>query len=237
MFTSTTTSTAWWVKFLLSSFHYWRRAAKFGPLLDTYILWVPCDTEPRFVQSHLNDCHIQSHSMASQGYWGPVLTPQEPSKRNTTECNQNHCKIKGCQTMLYLNNWCGYGSWHGQFKCKPTSKIGKFSRIILWAFDLRLGRGVSPNFQPRRSSRALIRGFLNEQSAYSVTCLPIGGILLPCTYKMNYVNLQRRYVNMRRNYVKKLVDIIMLHEWEKERLLYDISIASFDKFENISEGR
>ena len=54
---------------------------------------------------------------------------------------------------------------------------------------------------------------------------------------MNYVNMQRRYVNMRRIYVKKLVDIIMLHEWEKERLLYDISIASFDKFENISEGR
>ena len=40
----------------------------------------------------------------------------------------------------------------------------------------------------------------------------IGGILLPCAYKMNYVNLQRRYVNMRRIYVKKLVDIIMLHE-------------------------
>ena len=29
---------------------------------------------------------------------------------------------------------------------------GKISRITLWAFDLRLGRGVSPNFQPRRVS-------------------------------------------------------------------------------------
>ena len=103
VFTSTTTSTAWWVKFLLSSFHYWRRAAKFGPLLNTYILWVPCDTEPRFVQSHLNDCHIQSQSMASQGYWGPVLTPQEPSKRGTTECNQNHCTIRG-----FLNEHAAY---------------------------------------------------------------------------------------------------------------------------------
>ena len=199
MFTSTTTSTAW-VKVLLSFslVPLLKKGCKVWVSAQHYILWVPCDTEPRFVQSHLNDCHIQSQSMASQGYWGPVLTPQEPSKRNTTECNQNHCTIKGCLTMLYLNNWCGYGSWHGQFKCKPTSKIGKFPRIILWAFDLRLGRGVSPNFQPRRSSRALIRGFLNKRDAYSVTCLPIGGILLPCTYKMNYVNLQRRYVNMRR---------------------------------------
>ena len=31
----------------------------------------------------------------------------------------------------------------------------KFSRITLWAFDLNLGRGVSPNFQPRRVSLKL----------------------------------------------------------------------------------
>ena len=32
----------------------------------------------------------------------------------------------------------------------------KISRITLWAFDLRLGRGVSPNFQPRRVSLRLV---------------------------------------------------------------------------------
>ena len=31
----------------------------------------------------------------------------------------------------------------------------KISRITLWAFDLRLGRGVSPNFQPQRVSLRL----------------------------------------------------------------------------------
>ena len=39
---------------------------------------------------------------------------------------------------------------------------GKISRITLWAFDLRLGRGVSPNFQPRWISlrlRQCIRPF------------------------------------------------------------------------------
>ena len=32
----------------------------------------------------------------------------------------------------------------------------KISRITLWAFDLRLGRGVSRNFQPRRVSLRLV---------------------------------------------------------------------------------
>ena len=32
---------------------------------------------------------------------------------------------------------------------------GKISRITLWVFDLRLGRGISPNFQPRQVSLRL----------------------------------------------------------------------------------
>ena len=32
---------------------------------------------------------------------------------------------------------------------------GKISRITLWAFDLRLGRGVSPHFQPQQVSLRL----------------------------------------------------------------------------------
>ena len=38
----------------------------------------------------------------------------------------------------------------------------KFSRITLWAFDLRLGRGVSQNFQPQRVSLRLILCFFSK---------------------------------------------------------------------------
>ena len=34
---------------------------------------------------------------------------------------------------------------------------GKISQITLWAFDLRLGRGVSPNFQPQQVSLRLVK--------------------------------------------------------------------------------
>ena len=48
-----------------------------------------------------------------------------------------------------------------------TARIyGKISRISLWAFDLRLGRGVNPNFQPRRVSLRL--GF--EGDIYKNIC-------------------------------------------------------------------
>ena len=56
-----------------------------------------------------------------------------------------------------------------QFKRKRIS--GKISRITLWAFDLRLRRDVSPNFQPRWVSlrlrlEELVMLWLNSTNRY-----------------------------------------------------------------------
>ena len=42
---------------------------------------------------------------------------------------------------------------------------GKISRITLWAFDLRLGRGVSPNFQPQWVSPRLVKPHTRKLNA------------------------------------------------------------------------
>ena len=45
------------------------------------------------------------------------------------------------------------------FNANWTRIYSKNSRNTLWTFDLSLGRGVSPNFQPRRVSLRLRQGY------------------------------------------------------------------------------
>ena len=55
--------------------------------------------------------------------------------------------------MLYFNNWCGGKLAWPSLNANWALIYSKISRTTLWAFDLRLGRGVSPNFQGRSKGR------------------------------------------------------------------------------------
>ena len=63
---------------------------------------------------------------------------------------------------------------------------------------------------------------------WGLNTMVYGGILLPPTWKINYVNMQHNYVNMRliyvnmqHNYVNmRLIYVIMQHYYINMRLIY-----------------
>ena len=86
--------------------------------------------------------------------------------------------------ILFCMNKNTYLAWPS-LNANRAQIYGKISQITLWAFGLRLRRGVSPNFQPQQVSLRLQQIFL--------LCLKIIQIMSKCNFIKEYSRTFREF--------------------------------------------